>query len=103
MKTLLSFVVALSLFSLFPVAEAADAKNVTVDEAAKILKTDTNVVVLDVHLGFGFSAGLFDYVLNFSRSTRPWLLLPIGLLYLGVYYGLFRFFIVRFDLKTLGR
>jgi PTS system N-acetylglucosamine-specific IIC component len=59
--------------------------------------------VLGVHLGFGFSAGLFDYVLNYSQSTRPWLLLPVGLLYFSVYYGLFRFFIVRFDLKTLGR
>jgi len=58
---------------------------------------------LDVHLGFGFSAGLFDYVLNFSRSTRPWLLLPVGLVYFALYYGLFRFFILRFDLKTLGR
>ena len=28
---------------------------------------------MGMHLGFGFSAGLFDYVLNFSRSTRPWL------------------------------
>ena len=34
--------------------------------------------VLGVRLGFGFSAGLFDYVLNFNASTRPWLLLPIG-------------------------
>jgi len=58
---------------------------------------------LGVHLGFGFSAGLFDYVLNFSLSTRPWLLLPVGLVYFGLYYGLFRYFIVRFDLKTLGR
>jgi PTS system N-acetylglucosamine-specific IIC component len=58
---------------------------------------------LGVHLGFGFSAGLFDYVLNFSQSTRPWLLVPVGLAYFAVYYGLFRFFIVRFDLKTLGR
>jgi N-acetylglucosamine PTS system EIICBA or EIICB component len=59
--------------------------------------------VLDVHLGFGFSAGLFDYVLNFSLSTRPLWLLPIGIGYFALYYGLFRFFIVRFDLKTLGR
>jgi len=58
---------------------------------------------LGVHLGFGFSAGLFDYVLNFSKSTRPWLLVPVGLAYFSIYYGLFRFFIVRFDLKTLGR
>ena len=58
---------------------------------------------LGVHLGFGFSAGLFDYVLNFPQATRPWLLLPVGLGYFGLYYGLFRFFILRFDLKTLGR
>jgi PTS system N-acetylglucosamine-specific IIC component len=58
---------------------------------------------LGVHLGFGFSAGLFDYVLNFSLSTRPWMLLPVGLVYFALYYSLFRYFIVRFDLKTLGR
>ena len=58
---------------------------------------------IGVHLGFGFSAGLFDYVLNFSLSTRPLLLIPVGLAYFALYYGLFRFFIVRFDLKTLGR
>ena len=59
--------------------------------------------LLDVKLGFGFSAGLFDYVLNYSKSTNPILLLPIGAIYFAVYYGLFRFVIVRFDLKTLGR
>ncbi len=58
---------------------------------------------LGVKLGFGFSAGLFDYVLNFNRATRPLLLLPVGLAYFGLYYGLFRFCIVRFDLKTPGR
>jgi PTS system N-acetylglucosamine-specific IIC component len=58
---------------------------------------------LEVHLGFGFSAGLFDYVLNFSLSTRPLMLIPVGLAYFALYYFLFRFCIVRFDLKTLGR
>ena len=58
---------------------------------------------IGVHLGFGFSAGLFDYVLNYSLSTRPLLLIPVGLGYFALYYGLFRFFIVRFNLKTLGR
>ncbi|OHD10151.1 N-acetylglucosamine-specific PTS transporter subunit IIBC [Sphingopyxis sp. RIFCSPHIGHO2_12_FULL_65_19] len=58
---------------------------------------------LDVKLGFGFSAGLFDYVLNFSLATRPWLLVPIGAVYALLYYGLFRFFIRRFDLATPGR
>ncbi|WP_066823486.1 N-acetylglucosamine-specific PTS transporter subunit IIBC [Sphingomonas mali] len=59
--------------------------------------------ILGVHLGFGFSAGFFDYVLNFSKSTRPLLLLPVGLAYFAIYYGTFRWAIVKFDLKTPGR
>jgi N-acetylglucosamine PTS system EIICBA or EIICB component len=59
--------------------------------------------LLDIKLGFTFSAGLFDYVLNYGKATHPLWLLPLGAAYAGVYYGLFRFFIVRFDLKTPGR
>ncbi len=59
--------------------------------------------LLDVHLGFTFSAGLFDYVLNFGKSTRPWMLLPVGLVYAGLYYSLFRVFIRVLNLKTPGR
>jgi N-acetylglucosamine PTS system EIICBA or EIICB component len=58
---------------------------------------------LGVHLGFGFSAGLFDYLLNYSLSTRPLLLVPVGLGYFALYFFLFRFCILRFNLKTLGR
>jgi PTS system N-acetylglucosamine-specific IIC component len=58
---------------------------------------------LGVRLGFGFSAGLFDYVINFNGSTRPWLLLPIGALYFAIYYFTFRFCITRFNLRTPGR
>ena len=58
---------------------------------------------IDCKLGFGFSAGLFDYVLNFSRATHPLYLIPVGLAYFGAYYGVFRYFIVRFDLATPGR
>jgi glucose-like phosphotransferase system IIB component len=68
--------------------------------------TGLSMVLMDalhVRLGFSFSAGLFDYVINFGRATRPWMLLPIGLGYFGVYYAVFRFAIVRFDLKTPGR
>jgi PTS system N-acetylglucosamine-specific IIC component len=56
-----------------------------------------------VRLGFSFSAGLFDYVLNFSHAQRPLLLLPIGAVYFGLYYGVFRFLIVRLNLATPGR
>jgi PTS system N-acetylglucosamine-specific IIC component len=58
---------------------------------------------LHVRLGFNFSAGLFDYVLYFKSATRPLWLLPVGAGYFALYYGLFRFVIVRFDLKTPGR
>ncbi|WP_193504333.1 N-acetylglucosamine-specific PTS transporter subunit IIBC [Sphingosinithalassobacter portus] len=58
---------------------------------------------LGVHLGFGFSAGLFDYLLNFGKSTRPLLLIPVGLAYFAIYYGLFRVTIRRFGLATPGR
>ncbi|NYE35448.1 PTS system N-acetylglucosamine-specific IIC component [Nocardioides cavernae] len=53
--------------------------------------------------GFGFSAGLFDYVLNFNIATQPLLLIPIGLGYAAVYYFLFRFVIRKWNLKTPGR
>jgi PTS system N-acetylglucosamine-specific IIC component len=59
--------------------------------------------VLGVKLGFGFSAGLFDYVLGFGISTRALLLLPVGLVYFALYYFSFRWCILRFDLKTPGR
>ena len=58
---------------------------------------------LGVHLGFSFSAGLFDYVLNYSLATRPLWLLPIGAVYFLCYYTLFRYIITRFNLATPGR
>ncbi len=58
---------------------------------------------LGVKMGFGFSAGLLDYLLNFGKATRPLLLLPVGAIYFALYYGLFRFFIRKFDLATPGR
>ena len=58
---------------------------------------------LDVRLGFGFSAGMFDYALNYPLAHRPLLLLPIGSSYFALYYGLFRYCIVKFELQTLGR
>ena len=59
--------------------------------------------LLGVKLGFTFSAGVLDYVLNFSKATRPLLLLPVGAAYFAIYYFAFSFAIRRFDLKTPGR
>jgi PTS system N-acetylglucosamine-specific IIC component len=58
---------------------------------------------LGVHHGFTFSAGLLDYVLNWHFATKPWLIIPIGLCFAVVYYVLFRFAIVKFNLTTPGR
>jgi N-acetylglucosamine PTS system EIICBA or EIICB component len=59
--------------------------------------------ILGVRLGFGFSAGLIDYVLNYSLSTRPLWLVPVGAIYFVVYYGVFRACITAFHLQTPGR
>lgn len=59
--------------------------------------------MLDVHLGFAFSAGLIDYLVNLKLSTNAWILLPVGLAFGVVYYLLFRFLIVKLNLKTPGR
>ncbi|MEN3358890.1 MAG: N-acetylglucosamine system or component, partial [Mycobacteriales bacterium] len=60
---------------------------------------------LNVKIGFGFSAGLIDYLLNFGKSNthNPLLVLVIGAIYAFVYYFLFRFLIQRFNLMTPGR
>ncbi|MFM0231541.1 N-acetylglucosamine-specific PTS transporter subunit IIBC [Paraburkholderia sediminicola] len=58
---------------------------------------------LGIHLGFTFSAGFIDYVLNYGLSTKGWWAIPIGLVYMVVYYGLFRFFIRKFNMATPGR
>ncbi|HEX5649013.1 MAG TPA: PTS transporter subunit EIIC, partial [Steroidobacteraceae bacterium] len=58
---------------------------------------------LEVRLGFGFSAGLFDYVLNFRLAERPLWLLPVGAAYFLAYFTLFRWAILRLDLRTPGR
>ena len=58
---------------------------------------------LEIKQGFGFSAGLFDFLLNWNIATNPAWLILIGLGYAVVYYALFRVIIRRFNLKTPGR
>ncbi|MGA4880556.1 PTS transporter subunit EIIC [Streptomyces lydicamycinicus] len=58
---------------------------------------------LGVHDGFTFSAGFIDYALNWNLATKPWMIIPIGLVFAVVYYALFRFAITKFNLTTPGR
>lgn len=55
--------------------------------------------------GFGFSAGLIDYLLSIKMplANNIFMLIPLGLVCAVVYYVLFRFLIVKFNLKTPGR
>ena len=74
--------------------------------AVHAVLTGLAMVVMDalgVKLGFGFSAGLFDYVLNYGLATRPLLLFPVGAAYFLIYYATFSWCIRRFDLATPGR
>lgn len=58
---------------------------------------------LGVHAGFTFSAGFIDYALNWNLATKPWLIIPIGLVFGAIYYVVFRFAITKFNLPTPGR
>ncbi|WP_372448412.1 PTS transporter subunit EIIC [Kibdelosporangium banguiense] len=58
---------------------------------------------LGVHDGFGFSAGAIDYALNWNLATKPWLIIPIGLVFAVIYYVVFRFVITKWNLRTPGR
>ncbi|MEK5208495.1 PTS system, N-acetylglucosamine-specific IIC component [Psychrobacillus psychrotolerans] len=55
--------------------------------------------------GFGFSAGLVDYLLSLRIpiANFPLMLLLQGLVFAVIYYFLFRFLILKFNLKTPGR
>lgn len=59
--------------------------------------------VLGIRHGFGFSAGLIDYLVAFGAATKPLLIIPIGLVFAAVYFALFSVAIRVFDLSTPGR
>ncbi|HPT44508.1 MAG TPA: PTS glucose transporter subunit IIBC [Candidatus Rifleibacterium sp.] len=60
-------------------------------------------VMIGIKHGMTFSHGLFDFVLLFSKSTHALWLLVIGPMWGLMYFAIFRFFILKFDLKTPGR
>ena len=60
---------------------------------------------LHITAGFGFSAGFVDFFLSsrLPMANNPWLLIIQGALFFVLYYIIFRFAIVQFNLKTPGR
>jgi PTS system N-acetylglucosamine-specific IIC component len=59
--------------------------------------------VLGIRHGFGFSAGLIDYLISFPSATNPLLIIPVGLVFAAIYFVLFYFAIPALDLATPGR
>lgn len=55
--------------------------------------------------GFSFSAGATDLLFSASlpAAQNTWMIIPLGLAAFVVFYVVFRFAIVKFDLKTPGR
>lgn len=55
--------------------------------------------------GFAFSAGFIDFFLSLRNpiANQPYMLILQGLVFFAIYYFLFRFLIVKFNLKTPGR
>ena len=54
-------------------------------------------------IGFGFSPSFIDMILSWGISTRPALIIPMGLVFGTFYYLVFSWVIETFDLPTLGR
>jgi len=61
--------------------------------------------LLDIHLGFSFSAGLIDLLLygTAPAAKNIPLLIVMGLVFFVLYYLLFRFAITQWNLRTPGR
>jgi len=51
--------------------------------------------MLNIHAGFGFSAGFIDYVINYKLSTNALLILPLGVLF-AFFYFVFSYYLIRF-------
>lgn len=62
-------------------------------------------VALGFRAGFSFSAGATDLLFSASlpAAQKTWLILPLGAAAFIVFYLVFRFAIVKWDLKTPGR
>lgn len=70
------------------------------------LLTASSMVVaymLDIHHGFGFSAGAIDFFLNLGIAKGAWMLFGIGIIYGIIYFVIFFFLIRTLNLKTPGR
>jgi len=55
---------------------------------------------LDIHHGYGFSAGFIDYIINYKLATNPLLILPLGLLF-GFIYFVLSYYVIKIFKYTI--
>ena len=62
-------------------------------------------VLVGFRAGFSFSAGATDLIFSapLPAAKNTWMIIPLGIAAFIVFYVVFRFAIVKFDLKTPGR
>lgn len=62
-------------------------------------------VAVGFRAGFCFSGGATDLLFSASlpAAQKTWLIIPLGIAAFVVFYAVFRFFILKWDLKTPGR
>ncbi|WMN89544.1 glucose-specific PTS transporter subunit IIBC [Vibrio parahaemolyticus] len=58
---------------------------------------------LEIKHSTDFAHGAIQFFLYYPMSTNAWMFIIIGPIWATLYYGLFRFLIVKLDLKTPGR
>jgi PTS system N-acetylglucosamine-specific IIC component len=59
--------------------------------------------ILQVKMGFGFSAGFIDFVLNWHLATNPYWILLIGAVYFILYFITFRAYLHFFPMKVTSK
>lgn len=59
--------------------------------------------IMGLKMGFGFSAGLLDFGLAYGISTKPLMIVLMGLVFAAIYFVVFYFAIKKFNLPTPGR
>jgi PTS system D-glucosamine-specific IIC component len=63
--------------------------------------------MLHIAVGLTFSGGLIDFflfgILQGNAKTNWVAILPVGIIYFFLYYGIFRYLILKLNLKTPGR
>lgn len=60
-------------------------------------------IMLGIKHGMTFSHGLIDYIVLFPQSTKALWMFVIGPCWAAMYFFVFRWFILTFDVKTPGR